>query len=335
MATESSFSTRDAPQWAAADSELQQLWRLRRDSTWWRPAAIYVALGLVWIWATDLLVAYQTGEFATIAVAKGSFFVLFTGGVLTVALHQAHLIQLRTQTRIDELTAAHRSGFHGHGLVHLLIDAETHRIVDANAAAACFYGWSIAQLRAMTLAELNILTNEQLAAAVEAAEHSGRNYFCLRHRNARGTIHDVEVHSHLVDFGGSQLLYWVVIPVDWRSELAATRERHEQELLRGRQLVQQQKFFLDAIVAGVNDAVLAFDRQMRVRFANDAALATLRLSRTTILGKTWSEMGFADDPIPQVTRLVRDVLAGAPSANDEAVFDFPVGRCHCLSLIHI
>ena len=329
MVTDTLSPSQDAPSWASADSELQQLWRLRRDSTWWRPAAIYVVLGLAWIWATDLLAAYQTGDFAAIAVAKGSFFVLFTGGVLAIVLRRAHQQQLRTQARIDELTAAHRSGFQGHGLVHLLVDAETHRIVDANGAAARFYGWSVTQLRAMTLAELNILTSEQVTTAVETAERSGRNYFCLRHRKASGTVHDVEVHSHLVDFEGRQLLYWVIIPVDWRSELAATRDRHEQELLRSRQLVQQQKAFLDSIVAGVNDAVLAFDQQMRVRFANDAALALLGRQRRTMLGQTWSEMGFAADPMPEVTSQVCEVLAGAAPANGEAEFDFPVGRRRC------
>ena len=55
----------------------------------------------------------------------------------------------------DELH--YRSLFEGHTAVILLVDPGDGRIVDANAAAAAFYGWPQAQLRGMTIGQINAL----------------------------------------------------------------------------------------------------------------------------------------------------------------------------------
>ncbi|WP_315982227.1 PAS domain-containing protein [Aliamphritea spongicola] len=66
--------------------------------------------------------------------------------------------------------------FDKHPATMLLIDPDSKRIVNANAAAANFYGHSETKLESMTVADLNMLTPEQVAAEVKLARQEGRQF---------------------------------------------------------------------------------------------------------------------------------------------------------------
>lgn len=100
--------------------------------------------------------------------------------------------------------------FLGYDLPMLLIDPGSGAIVDANPAAAAFYGYSRAVLQAMRIQQINTFTDEQVAAEREAALTSGRTWFVFRHRRADGDIRTVEVHSRPFEFGTRTLLMSVV-----------------------------------------------------------------------------------------------------------------------------
>ncbi len=100
--------------------------------------------------------------------------------------------------------------FQDSGSVMLLIDPASGDIVEANAAAAKFYGYSIPQLQRMTIQEINQLTPEQVAEERRLAKSEGRNYFIFRHELADGEIRTVEVHSEPYDFNGRTLLLSMV-----------------------------------------------------------------------------------------------------------------------------
>ncbi len=101
--------------------------------------------------------------------------------------------------------------FEEHGVNMLWIEPDSGRIVDANPAAARFFGWSRDTLRSMHIQQINTFTPEQVAAERKLAETEGRNYFIFRHRLASGEIRTVEVHSRpfQVD-GGRKLLLSIV-----------------------------------------------------------------------------------------------------------------------------
>lgn len=100
--------------------------------------------------------------------------------------------------------------FQDSGSVMLLIDPASGDIVEANAAAAKFYGYSIPQLQRMTIQEINQLTPKQVAEERRLAKSEGRNYFIFRHELADGEIRTVEVHSEPYDFNGRTLLLSMV-----------------------------------------------------------------------------------------------------------------------------
>ena len=88
----------------------------------------------------------------------------------------------------------------------LLIAPGTGEIVDSNAAAASFYGYSPQQLRALYIQDINTFSAEQVADERRLAQEEGRNFFIFRHRLATGEIRTVEVYSRPYTFGQQTLL---------------------------------------------------------------------------------------------------------------------------------
>lgn len=103
-----------------------------------------------------------------------------------------------------------RKLFEDHTAVKLLIDPDTGNIVNANEAAATFYGWSRERLKEMKMQEINTLPPEDIKQAMEEVRAQQRTHFEFRHRRADGSIRDVEVFNSKIDFDNKDLLHAIV-----------------------------------------------------------------------------------------------------------------------------
>lgn len=134
--------------------------------------------------------------------------------------------------KLKESEARYRQLFTEHSAIGLLIDPATGAIVDANPAASKFYGYAIDALRQMNINQINMLTHEQIALAMQAADQHTRNYFTFLHRLASGETRDVEVYSSPMQVGERRLLYSVVHDITERrvaeKEIALQKARFEQ-----------------------------------------------------------------------------------------------------------
>ncbi len=115
----------------------------------------------------------------------------------------------------------YRAFFLGARIPMLLIDPADGRIVDANAAAEKYYGYTLGQLRAMNIDRINTLTRQQVAEEMSKATVAKKNYFNFRHRLAGGEVRDVEVHSGPVTLQDHNLLYSIVHDVTERKQAEA------------------------------------------------------------------------------------------------------------------
>ena len=104
----------------------------------------------------------------------------------------------------------YRTLFQNHHTVMLITDPEDGMIVDANPAAATFYGWPIEQLSRMHIQEINTLSPAETIAAMEQTRSGKKNHFLFRHRRANGSIRDVDVFSSKIDIAGKNLLYSII-----------------------------------------------------------------------------------------------------------------------------
>lgn len=132
-------------------------------------------------------------------------------GLLALLVNQQDVTEKRDAER------RYRELFSGSRVPMLLIDPADGAIVDANGAAAAFYGYKRAQLRAMRIMDINVLSNPQVRAEMERARRGKRHHFLFRHRLASGEVRDVEVHSGPLCLGERELLYSIVHDITERT----------------------------------------------------------------------------------------------------------------------
>lgn len=137
--------------------------------------------------------------------------------------------------RISEAEQRYKSLFENNHAVMLLVDPANGAIIDANPAACRFYGWPLAVMRSMHIAQINTLAPTELKQEIEYSIAQRKNHFLFRHRRAGGETIDVEVYSGPIVFNGKTLLYSIVHDVSQR--IAADRALGESEK-RFRLLVQ-------------------------------------------------------------------------------------------------
>lgn len=106
----------------------------------------------------------------------------------------------------------------------LIIDPEKKAIVDANQAAADYYGYRREQLAAMSVDALDALPGGDEGPASVSGEPTDCREFS--HRLSSGEIRRVEVRSGPIELNGRSLLYSIVIDVTqrWRLEAAKARQ---------------------------------------------------------------------------------------------------------------
>ena len=172
-------------------------------------------------------------------------------------------------SEVIELEAVdlYRQIFQDNEAIKLLIDPATGEIVDANDAAAEFYGYAIPTLRTMNIRAINALAEPELAAALAKADRRDRTRFRFQHRHASGEIRRVEVFSGPIVVHERRLLFSIVQDV-------TDRERAETELA-------QSEARFRALVEALPIGVTVY-RDGRVLYAN--AAAAVLLDRTDLVG---------------------------------------------------
>ncbi|MCB1303114.1 MAG: EAL domain-containing protein [Leptospiraceae bacterium] len=119
----------------------------------------------------------------------------------------------------------------------LLIDPEDGVIVDANAAACQFYGYSLSEFRKLTVADLNLLPAEEVRAEMRRAREEERRYFEFQHRLASGEVRFVQVYSGPILIRGRHLLHSII---------------HDYtEPLKHRQTLEEYKHIFEQLPVGV------------------------------------------------------------------------------------
>ncbi|HMA65007.1 MAG: GAF domain-containing protein, partial [Fibrobacterota bacterium] len=124
----------------------------------------------------------------------------------------------------------YKSVFDYHVGVKLIIDPQSGNIIDANEAAAKFYGWSREQLRAMKIHDINIMSPEEIRNELQRAEECQKQYFEFKHRTADGSIRDVEVFSSRIETNGNVYLHSIVHDITIRKQYEATMRLNEARL---------------------------------------------------------------------------------------------------------
>ena len=200
----------------------------------------------------------------------------------------------RAGETLRESEERYRSLFENNHAVMLLIDPDTGWIVDANPAAAAYYGWTREELCHKKINEINTLSPAALRAEMDRARGAQRNHFHFRHRLADGSVRDVEVFSGPIALSGLSLLYSIVHDITERKAAEA-----------GLRLSQ---FCIEHAAIGI----FRIDEDGNIVEVNDQACASLGYTRQELCALTVFDVDptFAPEKWLEHRKLMRSKGAG-------------------------
>jgi len=116
----------------------------------------------------------------------------------------------KTEKALSESELKFRTLFEQQLAMQLIIEPESGKIMDANKAAADFYGWSVQELKKMNISQINTLSSQEIRNEMERAKKSQKTYFEFCHRKADSSHVEVEVFSSLININGKDYLHSII-----------------------------------------------------------------------------------------------------------------------------
>ena len=149
--------------------------------------------------------------------------------------HQDITERKQMEAELRESEQRFRNMFRRHSAVMFLVKPESGAIVDANEAAAHFYGYTRERLLKMNIIELNTLDPDQVADERNKALREERNYFIFPHKLSSGEIRTVEVHSTPIEGNNKPLLFSIIHDITERkhAEAKIAQLSEEQSIVLG------------------------------------------------------------------------------------------------------
>ncbi len=190
----------------------------------------------------------------------------------------------------------YRELFEQIGAVQLLVDPDTAMIVDANPAAAAFYGYQREALRGLPVATIDTQSPEEILQAIQLATTMGGHYRGFPHRLATGELRLVEIYAGPLHVDGRVLLHEIVHDVTAQIETERTREAAEAAARRLGLIAVGVAHEVRNPLFGISSALDAF----RARFGERAEYTPY--------------LNILSEQVDRLSRLMRDLLDyGTPS----------------------
>lgn len=120
---------------------------------------------------------------------------------------------------LAESEKRYRSLFENNHMAMLLIDPVNGTIMDANAAAVNYSGWSKEDLLRRKLSDVTTMSIREMTKQMNMALTQKRKNFIFKYKRADGSIRDVEVFSGPLQFHGKTFLYTMIYDITDRIQM--------------------------------------------------------------------------------------------------------------------
>ena len=124
----------------------------------------------------------------------------------------------RMEDGLRESEERYSSIFDNNYSVSLLIDPDTGKIVEANAAAVRYYGYSHDELTGRGIYDLNRLPQNKVVRDLQQAKHEKTKHFFSTHYLASGKKRNVEIYSGPITIQGKSYFYSIIHDITERKQ---------------------------------------------------------------------------------------------------------------------
>ncbi|MDZ7739522.1 MAG: PAS domain S-box protein [Bacteroidales bacterium] len=131
---------------------------------------------------------------------------------------RARIEREKIEKELQESEAKFRNIFENHAAIKLIIDPDNGNIVEANRAAAAFYGWTVEELERMKIYSINTLPEEQINLEMEKVRKGEKTRFEFSHRRADGSERFIETFSSSVNIAGREYLHSIIHDVTGKKQ---------------------------------------------------------------------------------------------------------------------
>jgi PAS domain S-box-containing protein len=177
----------------------------------------------------------------------------------------------QAEAALRESEQSYRQQFADNSVVMLLIDPGDGQIIDANAAALAFYGYSRDRLLALRASDISTLPAPEAPEVIAPLEPLNGQLLQRRHRLAGGSVRDVEVSLSQIQLGKRIVVHSIVVDI-------TDRKRAENE-------AQWSEARLRGMTDSAQDAIIMMDPQGTISFWNPAAESILGYRAEEAIGK--------------------------------------------------
>lgn len=284
----------------------------------------------------------------TVAVCM-EYFIKFAGIISKLSYSNIKLARSLSE-RESLLEALHesedrfRTMFERHRAVMLLIDPDTGAIVDANEAAAEFYGTAREALCTQAIQNINQIPADEVADMMREVVLEQRSSFKAPHRLANGDIRWVEVYSTAVNTMGKQLLFSILHDVTdrERAEVALRESAARLDLLAATASELLSSNSPQSVVESLCQKVMSFlDCDVYFNFLTDSTSGQLHLNACSGISEEDRqlierlELGTAvcGCAARDACRIVIEDVAASPDPRAELIKSYGITAYACHPLI--